>query len=131
MRNALSKTDRFTCQKNSWCIAKSRTGVVVAVVLDTALTGTACEIANLIVTTRRSSFTECYSGAILISQETLRRTGSLEIWLGNEVVPVIKAETAMQGVDRFWTMHRSYDWRSASFTASLPAHIEKILARQH
>lgn len=131
MRNALSKTDRFTCQKNSWCIAKSRTGVVIAVVLDTALTGTACEIANLIVTTRRSSFTECYSGAILISQETLRRTGSLEIWLGNEVVPVIKAEAAMQGVDRFWTMHRSYDWHSASFTASLPAHIEEILARQH
>jgi competence protein ComEC len=128
MRNALSKPERFTCRKDSWCVAKSRTGVAVAVVFDSALTGTACEIADLIVTTRRVSFTECYSGAILISQDTLRRTGSLEIWLGDKGDPVVKAQAAMQGVDRFWTMHRSYDWRERDFDTSLPPHIETMLS---
>jgi hypothetical protein len=128
MRNALSKTERFTCRKDSWCVAKSRTGVAIAVIFDSALTGTACEIADLIVTTRRVSFTECYSGAILISQDTLRRTGSLEIWLGDKSDPVVKAQAAMQGEDRFWTMHRSYDWRERNFDTSLPPHIETMLS---
>lgn len=130
MKAVLSKIGSFTCQKDSWCIAKSSHGVSIAVISDTALTGTACDIADLVITTRRTSFTTCHSGAILISQDMLRRTGSLELWLGSKDDPVLKADAALVGVDRSWTMHRSYDWRQTVFDPTLPAHITEMLSRR-
>ncbi|MGV1869399.1 ComEC/Rec2 family competence protein [Agrobacterium rosae] len=128
MRAATGATDIFTCRKDMWCVAKSQKGVTVAVISNTALTGTACDVADLVVTTRRVPFATCRSGAILISQETLRRTGSMEVWLGRKGDPVLRAKVVMQGQDRSWTMHRSYDWRSEDFDRELPAHIENMLA---
>ncbi len=128
IKEALSGTDRFTCRKDQWCVATSKSGVAVAVILDTALTGTGCDLADLVVTTRRVPFSTCRSGAILISSETLRRTGSMEVWLGEKGKPVLRAEAAMQDIDRFWTRHRSYDWRKGEFDASVPEHIERMLS---
>lgn len=128
MQAALAEMNIFTCRKDIWCVGKSSTGVTVAVVSNTAVTGTACDVADVVVTTRRTPFETCRSGAVLISQETLRRTGSMEIWLGFKGEPVARASAAMQGQNRSWSMHRSYDWRGRDFTQKLPAHIEQILS---
>lgn len=129
MQRSLVKTNVFTCRKNSWCISKSESGVSVAVVFDSAFTGLACDIANIVVTTRNVPFTTCGSGAILITQETLRRTGSMELWLGDVTKPVLAANAAMLSDDRPWTTHRHYDWRTKSFTTGIPAHIENLLIK--
>ncbi|WP_337796364.1 ComEC/Rec2 family competence protein [Agrobacterium rubi] len=128
MKAAISEAGVFTCRKDMWCVAKSAKDVTVAVVFNTAFTGTGCDVADIVVTTRRSPFATCRSGAILISSDTLRRTGSLELWLGSKDQPVVRASAAMQGQNRFWTMHRNYDWRSKSYDAALPDHIEQMLS---
>lgn len=128
MLAALSKPDVFTCRKDMWCIARSAKGATVAVITDTALTGVACDIADIVVMARRTPFDTCRSGAILISRDTLRRTGSMEIWLGEKGQPVLQATAAMYGSDRPWTMHRSYNWRRESFDTAIPVHIEKLLS---
>lgn len=128
MERALLKPDGFTCRKNSWCISKSKSGVSVAVVLNSAFAGLACDIANIVVTTRSVPFSTCRSGAILITEETLRRTGSMELWLGDATKPVLTARAAMLSDDRPWTAHRHYDWRDKSFDAGIPAHIENLFS---
>ena len=128
MNRALLNADGFTCRKDSWCVSKSRSGVTVAVVFDTVFAGLACDIANIVVTTRGVPFTTCRSGAILLTKETLRRTGSMELWLGEATKPVLTARAAMLTDDRPWTAHRHYDWRGKSFNTGIPAHIENLLA---
>ncbi len=130
MRAASTEMNIFTCRRDMWCVGQSGTGVTVAVISNTALTGTACDIADVVVTTRRSPFETCRSGAVLISQDTLRRTGSMEIWLGRKGEPIVRASAAMQGQSRPWTIQRHYNWRSGDYNQKLPAHIEQMLARE-
>jgi ComEC/Rec2-related protein len=128
METAAATVGLFTCRKDMWCVAKSDKDVTIAVVFNTAFTGTACDIAGIVVTTRRSPFAVCRSGALLISADTLRRTGSLELWLGGQDQPVVRAKAAMEGQSRLWTVHRNYDWRSKSYDDALPAHIQQMLS---
>ncbi|WP_244473502.1 ComEC/Rec2 family competence protein [Rhizobium sp. Leaf262] len=128
MQAAFTKADVFTCRKDSWCAARSQEGATIAVIFDSTLTAMACDVAKIVVTTRRAPFSECHSGAILFSQDVLRRTGSLELWLGDDARPVIHANAAMEGSHRAWTMHRAYEWRSDRYETTLPLPIERILS---
>lgn len=130
MREALTQPPgRFICIKDSWCIARALKGVSIAVISESALVGTACDIADIVVTSRRVGFDACHSGAVLLSNETLRRTGSLEITLGNAAnTPIQAIEAAMAAKQRPWTQHRGYDWRSRSFDQDLPQHVKDLLA---
>jgi len=127
---ALERTNAFSCQRNAWCVGRHQTGVRVAVISNTAFTGTACDVADIVVTSRFVPFTTCRSGAILISAPTLRKTGSLELWLNESGAPVAAARAAMQGVARPWSVHRAYDWRSKTFDGEVPPHIETMLAAE-
>lgn len=132
MRAALSRAGFFTCRKDMWCVARSKMGAAVAVVLDSAFTGIACDVADIVVTTRFVPFQECRSGALLLSRETLRRTGSLEIWLGKgRNDPVISMEAAMDSGTRPWAAHRSYNWRDKSFDPALPHHVRALFSATH
>lgn len=129
MRKALLTIGSFTCRKDQWCIARSSAGASVAVVLDTAFTGIACDAADIVVTTRFVPFQECRSGAVLLSRETLRRTGSLEINLGpGRDHPVAHMKAAMNGAERPWEIHRGYNWRSKSFDAAMPEQVRALLS---
>ncbi|MGV1904715.1 ComEC/Rec2 family competence protein [Agrobacterium cavarae] len=128
MRAAFERTNGFSCQKNAWCAGRHESGVKVAVISNTALTGTACDLADIIVTSRFVPFSNCRSGALLISATTLRKTGSLELWLNEAGAPVATARAAMQDVARPWSIHRAYDWRSKTSDGAMPPHIETMLA---
>lgn len=128
MLSAFEKDNIFTCQKNAWCAARHESGVKIAVLSNSAFAGTACDVADIAVSSRFVPFSHCKSGAILITSNTLRRTGSLELWLNANGSPVGRAKAAMDGAGRPWSLHRSYDWRAKSFDNSLPPHIENMLA---
>lgn len=127
---AFDRTNLFTCQKNAWCAGRHGSGVKVAVVSNTAFTGAACDAADIVVTSRFVPFAQCRSGALLISAATLRKTGSLELWLNASGAPVANARAAIDSVDRAWSKHRAYDWRSKTFDTELPAHIRTMLETQ-
>lgn len=125
---AFERTNGFSCQKNAWCAGRHESGVKVAVISNTALTGTACDVADIVVASRFVPFSNCRSGALLISATTLRKTGSLELWLNEAGAPVAAARAAMQDVARPWSIHRAYDWRSKTSDGAVPPHIETMLA---
>jgi ComEC/Rec2-related protein len=132
MRLAMLRAGSFTCRKDMWCVAKAKTGASVAVVLDSAFAGIACDVADIVVTTRFVPFQKCRSGAVLLRRDTLRRTGSLEIWLGKgRDAPVQRMRAAMEGGTRPWTEHRSYNWRDKSFDPTLPEHVRILLSATH
>ncbi len=130
MKTALAGTQRFTCRKDLWCALKSQKGVRIAVLSNTLLTGAACDLADIVVTSRGVPFPACRSGALLITGDTLRRTGSMEIWFGGEGAPRYSAKAALDGIERPWTAHRSYQWRSKTYDATLPEHIAALLSAE-
>lgn len=128
MKAALAGAPRFTCRKNLWCASSSEAGVTVAVISNSWLTGTACDAADIVVTSRAVPFTTCRSGALLITSDTLRRTGSMEIWFASKDEPHHSARAAMGRVERPWNIHRSYQWRSKTYGADIPEHISDLLS---
>jgi ComEC/Rec2-related protein len=130
MREALrtGTADRFSCVKTAWCIVRSPRGPVIATVENPAYAGAACDLAGIVIVARRLSYESCRSGALLVTSETLRRTGALEIDFAEQGDPSpIKVHAAMIGSDRPWNSHRRYDWRSGGETSDVPqALLEKI-----
>jgi competence protein ComEC len=129
-------SDAFTCRRDSWCIARSAKGQVVISVLDNRYLGLACDIGSVVITTRPTSFETCRSGAFLLSAQTLRRTGSLEITFSTEAttaanqdLPIERMTAAIYGSYRPWTMHRYYNWRSRTFETAVPPHVSQLLDR--
>ncbi len=120
----------FTCHRGLWCAARSAKGQRIVVLEDTSLSGAACDIADIIVTSRRTSFQQCRSGAVLFSRDVLRRIGSVEITLSreNESGPIARLATAMAGTNRAWSEHRSYDWKTRSFDRETSETIEELVA---
>ncbi|WP_281029168.1 ComEC/Rec2 family competence protein [Rhizobium deserti] len=120
-------TARFTCLPRAWCAARSAEGVVVAVVEDGRYTGAACDAAGLIIASR-ARFDRCRSGALLLNGATLRKTGAIEIVTSGMTKPgEWQIRTAMAGIDRPWTWHRHYDWRSRSFNRRLPEPVRQLI----
>lgn len=118
---------RFACKKSSWCVAHDRRGGTILVVVNRIYTGLACDIADLVIADLAPKFTSCRSGALLITGETLRRTGALTMrFTGDPRRPELTATFA--SLDRPWQSFRAYDWRNRRQIHNLPEHIRSLLA---
>ncbi|MFA7413747.1 MAG: ComEC/Rec2 family competence protein [Rhizobium sp.] len=111
----MGEVGRFSCTKKAWCLARLANGWKVAAVENPTYVGAACDIADIVVAARRMPFSACKSGARLITAETLRSTGSLELHLGDRATREIRQQEAFTNVERPWQVHRLYDWRSDTF----------------
>ena len=118
----------FSCVSKAWCAAKTDGSVTVAVVEDGRFVGAACDAADIVIAPS-ARFHECRSGTLMISGQTLRKTGALEInFNGARQRDLWTASAAMAGLSRSWNRHRHYDWRSKSFSAELPAPLRAMLS---
>jgi len=119
--------DRFLCNGASWCAAKARAGPLVVVVEDSRYAGVACDVATIVIAAK-ASFDECLSGALLLTGDSLRKTGALEfMFAGSSRTAGWTVRAAMAGRDRPWTQHRLYDWRSRSFDRTLPEPLSVLI----
>jgi ComEC/Rec2-related protein len=108
-------TGRFLCRDDRWCVARAMNGTRIIVMQIRDLVGSACDKADLVITPARLSWDNCQSGAKLISAESLRRSGTVEIWLDPENIRRFHVVSALGEGDRPWYLHRTYNWRSGEF----------------
>ncbi|MCB1446247.1 MAG: ComEC/Rec2 family competence protein [Rhizobiaceae bacterium] len=106
---------RFLCRVGRWCAARAWNGSRIIVMERRELVGRACDRADLVVTPARLRWRACRSGAMLLSAETLRRSGTMEIWLDPENIRQFRVISVLGDIDRPWYAHRTYDWRSGEF----------------
>ena len=120
----------FTCRKDIWCAASAASGEWIVVLEDGRFAGKACDIADIVVVSRRTSFSQCRSGALLLSRDILRRLGSVEIDFADKGEEGVASQlrAAIAGTDRPWSQHRYYDWKSGRFDRDLPQPIIRLLA---
>ena len=125
-----AKAGVFTCRKDIWCVASAASGEWIVVLEDGRFAGKACDIADIVVVSRRTSFSQCRSGALLLSRDILRRLGSVEIDFANKREEGVASglRAAIAGTDRPWSQHRYYDWKSGRFDRDLPQPIIRLLA---
>lgn len=120
----------FTCSKGIWCVARAGSGEWIIVLEDGRFAGKACDIADIVIVSRRTSFSQCRSGALLLNRDILRRIGSLEMdFAGSDQAGVVgRLRAAIAGMDRPWSEHRYYDWKSGRFDRDVPDAIMRLLA---
>lgn len=110
-----ASSDRFTCRNGLWCIARVKSGAVILQTDISGLVGSACDMADIVITGARLKWTECRSGAKMFSGTSLRRTGSVEIWFDPANSRKIRVISAFGIGERSWYTHRVYDWRSGQY----------------
>ena len=106
---------RFFCDGKLWCVARLESGWTIATIDESALAGAACDVADVVISSRRLSFSACRSGARLLTAETLRRTGAVELFPGDHDKREIRILASFEAEYRPWSVHRLYDWRSGRF----------------
>ncbi|MEM6464444.1 MAG: ComEC/Rec2 family competence protein [Pseudomonadota bacterium] len=104
----------FSCLPDRACAAVTQTGRRIIVVEDLVLIGAACDDADIVVTSKRITMSQCLSGTPLITGRTLRTSGALEIDFDGPADDIV-IRSAEGGIYRAWTKHRYYDWRTRSF----------------
>lgn len=111
----------FVCENKAFCAAVSPSGWRIVTVEDVAFLGTACDAADLVVVPFALRLESCRSGARLVTARHLRRTGALEIQPADDKANATFAEAhimpAVATLNRPWSRHRTYDWRSGAFEA--------------
>ncbi len=119
----------FTCRTGIWCAARAKSGEFIIVLEDGRFAGKACDIADIVIVSRRTSFTQCRSGALLLNRDILRRIGSVEInFAGSDQAGVVgRMRAATAGTDRPWSDHRFYDWKSGRFDHDVPDAVTQVL----
>jgi ComEC/Rec2-related protein len=123
---AAAKMGRFVCKRAAWCAANLPGDGMVMVVENSIYTGLACDMASIVVSDPPPAFAACRSGALLISRETLRRTGALALNLTQDPRrPRITASFA--SLDRPWQAFRAYDWRTARQNPTIPPSIMSLI----
>jgi ComEC/Rec2-related protein len=111
---------RFSCVARQWCAATTSQGWRIVTVDDARFAGIACEEADIVVTPVMLRFLTCRSGALLLSGQSLRRSGAVEIYgLPEEEggKAGMRVSHALKQLHRPWEQHRTYDWRSGQFDA--------------
>jgi ComEC/Rec2-related protein len=108
-------TSRFLCRDGRWCVGRAWNGTKIVVMDIRDLIGEACDRADLVLTSARLSWSECRSGAKLLSAGQLRRSGTVEIWFDPENNRKFRILAGLGESDRPWYAHRTYDWRSGQF----------------
>ncbi len=116
MRAAAASTNDsgFRCLKTAWCITALDSGYIIATLENAAYLGPACDVADIVITPVRLRQATCRSGAMLLTGETLRRSGAVEIRIDEQGTPIVK--TAYESLGRPWMRHRAYDWRNDNFS---------------
>jgi competence protein ComEC len=71
---------RFICVPKQWCAATARQGWRIVTVEDVRFVGVACDEADIVVTPVMLRFGTCRSSALLLSGQSLRRSGAVEIY---------------------------------------------------
>lgn len=123
VRTLLAETasGRFVCVPKQWCAAKAPQGWRIVTVDDARFVGVACEEADIVVTPVMLRFSTCRSGALLLSGQSLRRTGAVEIYGENArsagEAANMRVVFAQGQLRRPWAQHRTYDWRTGLFDA--------------
>ncbi len=106
--------EHFACVKQA-CAIILENGNALLTLERADLIGAACDRADIVVLSARTRVTTCRSGALLISEASLRATGAIEIaGLGGNS-QAMTVTSALDGHSRPWTAHRLYDWRSGSY----------------
>lgn len=114
---ASAVTSHFTCIKQA-CTIRLRNGATLMTLERPDLAGIACDCADILVLSASIRMQGCRSGALLISETSLRATGSLEISGLAGDRNSIKIAAAYDGPKRAWTAHRLYDWRTGSMAVA-------------
>ena len=114
-------------------MARAKSGEFIIVLEDGRFAGKACDIADIVIVSRRTSFAQCRSGALLLSRDTLRRIGSVEInFAGSDQAGVVgRMRAATASTDRPWSEHRFYDWKSGRFDHEVPEAVTRLLTASH
>ncbi|MBX9457161.1 MAG: ComEC/Rec2 family competence protein [Rhizobium sp.] len=107
---------RFRCRKDRWCVARSSNGTRIIVIKIRDLVGAACDRGDMVITPARLFWSDCQSGAKLLSQEGLRRSGTVEIRFDPDNIRHFRILSVLGQGDRPWYVHRTYDWRSGEFS---------------
>jgi ComEC/Rec2-related protein len=113
----------FACRKRQACVGQSREGWTVAVVEAPELIPTLCKGADLVVVATRRPQAACPSGtALIITSQTLRRTGAIEVYADRRQPGELhmRVEASFASTERPWQRHRRYDWRSGEFLPPEP-----------
>ncbi|WP_245409210.1 ComEC/Rec2 family competence protein [Shinella sp. WSJ-2] len=117
-----AKQADFICENKAFCVAVSPNEWRIVTLEDVAFLGIACDLADLVVTQVPLRIAACRSGAKLITARHLRRTGALEIIPGEEENAPFVLEAsitpAVETLDRPWSRHRTYDWRTGTYATS-------------
>ena len=109
---------RFVCEAKAFCVAVSPSGWRIVTLEDLAFLGTACDAADLVVVPQALRLEACRSGARLMTSRHLRRTGALEMRPSEGSASSLaeaRITPAVETLDRAWTRHRTYDWRTDRF----------------
>ncbi|MCR6501847.1 ComEC/Rec2 family competence protein [Shinella sp. CPCC 101442] len=122
MSSALDAATRqagFICEAKAFCAAVSPSGWRIVTLEDVAFLGIACDAADLVVTQVPLRIATCRSGARLVTARHLRRTGALEIRPGADGAATNRLQAsitpAIDTLDRPWSRHRLYDWRTGTY----------------
>ena len=117
------KTGRFVCETKAFCAAVSPSGWRIVTIEDTAFLGVSCDAAGLVVVPFALRLEACRSGARLVTVRHLRRAGALEIRPAAGAASSALAEAVFTGavdtLDRPWSRHRRYDWRTETFEPAI------------
>lgn len=109
----------FACRKGTGCAGRSREGWTVAVIEKAESLSFLCGRVDLVVVASRRPSAGCPpGGSLVISTETLRRTGAVEIHAEQEqpgAPPRMRVVSSFSSTERPWQRHRRYDWRTGSF----------------
>ena len=123
-----ARAGNFLCEPRAWCVTVSRGGIIVIAVEDGRYAGLACDVAHLVIAPR-AGFDTCRSDALMINGRTLRRTGALEIFVGDSPDRSgWRINPSFAGDARDWTRHRQYDWRQRTFDPSVPEPVLQLIS---
>ncbi|MCA1440152.1 ComEC/Rec2 family competence protein, partial [Ensifer sp. IC4062] len=114
-----AKAGGFICRKGEWCVGRSHVGWTIVVVDAPELFPSLCEAADIVVAARRQLPTCKSSRALLVTAETLRRSGAIEIYADETqtaAAPRMRTARSFASTERPWQRHRRYDWRSNGFS---------------
>ncbi|AMM84636.1 hypothetical protein AZF01_09950 [Martelella sp. AD-3] len=85
--SAAARPGRFICEKDAWCVAAlsgapaQAQPLRVAQVFRPALTGAACDRADIVISVYRPGFEACRSGSFLVTPAMRRQTGALRFMI--------------------------------------------------
>ncbi|WEX79154.1 ComEC family competence protein [Sinorhizobium numidicum] len=121
---ATARPGAFVCRKDEWCVARSREGWTIAVFDKPEIFPALCESADLVIAATRRPLPACSSGkALVVTGQTLRKSGAIEIYADQtrtDSLPHLRVVKAFTSTERPWQRHRRYDWRSGSFSSEEP-----------